>query len=83
MTIKLIIADDHQLFIDGIRSILNKAIDIETIGEANNGLEVLKLLENNVIPDVVLTDIRMPVMDGIMLTKNISQSHPKLKVLAL
>ncbi len=83
MTIKIIIADDHQLFIDGIKSILSKAIAIETIGEANNGLEVLKLLENNLIPDVILTDIRMPIMDGIKLTKTLSKSHPTLKVLAL
>ena len=83
MTIKIIIADDHQLFIDGIKSILSKAIDIETIGEANNGLEVIKLLEDNIIPDVVLTDIRMPRMDGIVLTKTLSKTYPKLKVLAL
>lgn len=83
MTIKIIIADDHQLFIDGIKSILSKAMDIETIGEANNGLEVIKLLENNLKPDVVLTDIRMPLMDGIALTKSLSKTHPHLKVLAL
>lgn len=83
MTIKIIIADDHQLFIDGLNSILSKAIDIETIGQANNGLEVIKLLENDLIPNVILTDIRMPIMDGIVLTKTVSKSYPKVKVLAL
>lgn len=83
MTIKIIIVDDHQLFIDGINSILSQALDIKTIGEANNGLEVIKLLENGINPDVIVTDIRMPVMDGIALTKSLAKTHPKLKVLAL
>jgi len=83
MTINIIIADDHQLFIDGIKSILNKSIDIEIVGEGNNGLEVLKLLENGIKPDVILTDIRMPVMDGIALTRELTKNYPKLKVLAL
>lgn len=83
MKIKIIIADDHQLFIDGIQLILSKAIDIETIGEANNGLEVLKLLKNELQPDIIITDIRMPQMDGISLTKTISKEFPKIRVLAL
>ena len=83
MIINIIIADDHQLFIDGIKSILNKSIDIKTIGEAKNGLEVIKLLENGMKPDVILTDIRMPIMDGISLTKIVSQDYPDIKVLAL
>jgi len=83
MIINVIIADDHQLFIDGIKSILNKSIDIKTIGEANNGLEVLKLLENGIQPDVILTDIRMPLMDGILLTKELTKHYPRVKVLAL
>lgn len=83
MTINIIIADDHQLFIDGIKSILNKSIDIKTVGDANNGLEVLKLLENGIEPDVILTDIRMPVMDGVALTKEVTKHYPRINVLAL
>ncbi|WP_299523286.1 response regulator transcription factor [Winogradskyella sp.] len=83
MSIKVIIADDHQLFIDGIKSILSKALEIETIGEANNGVEVLKLLENGLSPDIILTDIRMPVLDGVSLTKTLTKDYPKIKVLAL
>jgi len=83
MTIRIIIADDHQLFIDGIKSILSKAIDISIIGEANNGLEVIKLLENGIQPDIILTDIRMPILDGVSLTKTLTKDHPKIKVLAL
>lgn len=83
MTIRVIIADDHQLFIDGIKSILLKEIDITVIAEALNGFEVLQLLENKIIPDIIITDIRMPVLDGIALTKSLSKDYPKIKVLAL
>ena len=83
MTIKVLIADDHQLFIDGIKSILLKEIDIEVIAEANNGLEVLQTLEKGIEPNVIITDIRMPVLDGITLTKQLTKDHPKVKVLAL
>ncbi|MDT0557765.1 response regulator transcription factor [Ichthyenterobacterium sp. W332] len=83
MSIKVIIVDDHQLFIDGLKSILSKALEIEIIGEANNGLDTLKLLENELQPDIILTDIRMPILDGIELTKTITRDYPKIKVLAL
>lgn len=83
MTIRVIIADDHQLFIDGIKSILNQEIGIEIIAEANNGHELIKHLDNNVIPDVILTDIRMPVIDGITATKAISKKYPNIPILAL
>ena len=83
MKINVLIADDHQLFIDGIKSILLKEIDIDVIAEANNGLEVLKLLERDIEPNVIITDIRMPVLDGISLTKELTKDYPKIKVLAL
>lgn len=81
--INLIIADDHQLFIDGIRSILDNEVGIEIIGEANNGLDLLKTLENKPLVDVVLTDIRMPVVDGIAAAKLIRKQYPNLKILAV
>jgi len=83
MTINVVIADDHQLFIDGIKSILSKTIGITIVGEANNGLEVLKLLEQEILPDIILTDIRMPILDGVSLTKILTKDYPKIKVLAL
>ncbi len=83
MTIKIIIADDHQLFIDGIKSILSKEIDLTIIGEANNGLEILKLLEKGLQPDIILTDIRMPIIDGVSVTKKIKKDYPTIPVLAL
>ena len=83
MTIKIIIVDDHQLFIDGIKSILAKEIDIEVIAEANNGPEVLQLLANEIQPNIIITDIRMPIMDGISLTRNLVKNYPNIKILAL
>lgn len=82
MMIKIVIADDHQLFIDGIKSILNKEIGIQIVGEANNGLELIKCIEVTQ-PDVVLTDIRMPIMDGVTVTRTLTQEHPKIAVLAV
>ncbi len=83
MNIKIIIADDHQLFIDGIKSILAKEMDLTIIGEANNGLEIIKLLEKGVQPDIIITDIRMPIIDGIAVTKILKKDYPKIPILAL
>ena len=83
MNIDIIIADDHQLFIDGIKSILATEIGITIIGEANNGLEVIKLIESGLRPNIVLTDIRMPIVDGLALTKLLSQEYPNIMVLAV
>ena len=83
MTIKIIIADDHQLFIDGIKSIILKEIGISVIGEANNGLELLNMVENGLKPDIIITDIRMPIMDGVTVTKLLTKDHSEIKVLAL
>jgi len=83
MIIKVIIADDHQLFIDGLKSILSKELNISIIAEASNGLELIKLLESEYMPDIIITDIRMPVLDGISATKIISKEYPNIPVLAL
>jgi two-component system nitrate/nitrite response regulator NarL len=83
MEIKIAIADDHQLFLDGIKLILAKEIDISIISEALNGLELIKNIENGPLPDVIITDIRMPVMDGIAATRFLTKKFPKIPVLAL
>ena len=81
--LNIIIADDHQLFIDGIKSILLKEIGITIIAEANNGLEVIKFLDKGIAPDIIITDIRMPIVDGVSLTKTVSKEYPNIKILAL
>lgn len=83
MSINVIIADDHHLFIDGIRSILSNEIDIKITGEASNGLELIKILETGLKADIILTDIRMPVMDGISATREISKKFQGIPILAL
>ena len=86
-TIKLLLTDDHQMLLDGIRSLLRKEKDIEIVAEATNGktaLEILQQHANTENPiDVLLTDISMPEMDGIELTRLAKLRFPELKVLVL
>ena len=80
--IKLLIADDHKLVIDGYVSILRDVENIDVIGTASNGKEVLTLMETSK-PDVVLLDVNMPIMDGIETTRNIKTRRPDTKILIL
>lgn len=80
--IKIAIADDHQMMIDGIKSLLKQEKNMTVIGEALNGEELLKVIEKKKA-DVVLMDVRMPVMDGIEATQLITQRFPDVKVLML
>lgn len=79
--INVVIAEDHQSLIDGIKIFLEYEEDIKVVGEANDGerlLEIVRLKR----PDVVLTDIRMPKMDGITATKQLKKEFPDCKVIA-
>ncbi|MBA3727852.1 MAG: response regulator transcription factor [Actinobacteria bacterium] len=84
MTIKVIIADDHLLVRQGIRRYLETAEDIEVVGEASDGLAVLRLVNNGQgDADVVLLDIRMPEMDGLEAARSIKESHPSMGIIML
>ena len=63
-TIKVIVADDHELFRDGIIRLLNKQKDMDVVAEASNGEQLVQLTQKH-LPDVVVMDIQMPVMGGI------------------
>lgn len=80
--IRLFLVDDHQLFRNGLKFILNERKDMEVAGEASNGKEFLDLVDF-VKPDVVLMDIGMPVMDGVEATKRALEKYPQLKILVL
>lgn len=79
--IRLAIAEDHQSLIDGIELLLAYNEDIKIIGTANDGEALLNIIKNHE-PDVVLTDIRMPKMDGISVTKQIKTTWPHIKIIA-
>ncbi|MBE0668440.1 MAG: response regulator transcription factor, partial [Bacteroidales bacterium] len=80
--IRVALADDHQLFRNGLRILLGAYPDLEVIAEASNGIELLKVLEH-CESDIVLMDINMPEMDGIEATAKIAVSCPDIKVIAL
>ena len=80
--IKIIIADDHRIFLDGLSFLLRNESDIQIIDQATNGVDLIKAVEEK-SPDVVITDIVMPKMDGIEATKMITDKFPTICVIAL
>lgn len=79
--IRIIIAEDHQSLIDGIRLSLASQPDLEVVAEAHDGNMLIELVERH-LPDVVITDIRMPICDGITATRQIKEQFPQIKVVA-
>lgn len=80
--IKILIADDHQMMRDGLKAMLSDDQDIQIVAEANNGLEVLEILDKEKI-DLVILDINMPVLDGVEVCKKMKKMHPMVHILAL
>lgn len=80
--VKVILTDDHQMFIEGLSELLFKIEGVELVATANNGKEALDLLETHAC-DLVIIDIHMPVLDGIETTKLIKLNYPQTRVLIL
>jgi DNA-binding NarL/FixJ family response regulator len=83
-TIKVILADDHQIVLDGLKEVLSLNEGIEVIATFNNGKEVVEAIgQQSVAPDVVVLDINMPEMDGLSCAKWIKQQHKNFKIIIL
>ena len=80
--IRIVLADDHDLVRSGIKALLSMIDGVEVIAEARDGLELIQLVDD-LQPDVVMTDISMPRMDGIAAISQIHASHPEMRVLVL
>ncbi|AFD06989.1 response regulator transcription factor [Solitalea canadensis] len=80
--IKIIIADDHEIFRDGLSLVLKKEKEFNLVDQAINGVDLINKIGIHG-PDVVITDIKMPMMDGIEATKVIVDKYPSVKIIAL
>lgn len=80
--INVLIADDQELILDGLKMILDLEADIKVIATAKNGLECIEKTRK-LNPDVILMDIRMPKINGVEATKKIKEDNPEIKIIAL
>jgi DNA-binding NarL/FixJ family response regulator len=82
MPVKVLIADDHVFYREGVRALLSTIPDIEVVGEANNGDEAIAL-SGDLQPQVILMDLKMPGMNGIDATRRIHEKYPDMGVLVI
>src|SRR5574339_983292 len=82
MMIKVILADDHPVVRSGLRALLASQPDFEIVGEAGNGEEAANLAIS-LVPDLILMDLQMPILDGLGAIKRIRHTLPKANILVL
>lgn len=80
--IRILIADDHQMFIDGVKSLLRREKRMHFVGEVNDGEDALDFLKKNEI-DLLISDISMPKLSGVELVKAVKDQWPSLKILVI
>jgi DNA-binding NarL/FixJ family response regulator len=80
--IRVLLADDHRMFVDGLRACLALEADINVIGEASTGVEAIELVAL-LHPDIVVMDIRMPILNGIEATRRVRATYPQCQVILL
>jgi two-component system nitrate/nitrite response regulator NarL len=80
--IRVVLADDHPLILEGIRALIENAAGMEVVGEATNGGDAVETILNK-RPDVAVVDVRMPDLDGIEVTKRIARDRPETRVIML
>ena len=80
--VRVVIADDHEIFRDGLKLVLQKQKDIIVAGEACDGRDLIELVKQQ-LPDVVVTDVKMPNLDGVAAAKYLAEHYPSIGVIAL
>jgi DNA-binding NarL/FixJ family response regulator len=80
--LRLLLVDDHEIFLEGLANLLSTSSDIEIIGKAFDGAEAFEFLQEQQ-PDILLTDLNMPKMNGIELVRKVKQQFPEIKILVL
>ena len=81
-SIRILLADDHELVRNGIRALLEKLSGVEVTGEASNGHELIRLVEKSE-PHIVLTDIAMPSLSGLEVARHLATAFPNVRVVIL
>lgn len=80
--VRIVLADDHQIILDGLKMLIDDMDGIEIVGEAANGREAVKLVREHE-PDIIIMDVAMPELNGIEATRQISSEWPKVKIIVL
>lgn len=81
--IKIILADDHDVVLAGMRLLIESQQDMEVVGEGKDGRAILEILESKNLPDLLIIDLKMPGMDGFELIEHVTHLYPDIKIIVL